>query len=738
MAALPFLAFLGSDRRMKHDIESVGELNDGQPVYRFKYNGDDKTRMGLMAQDVEKDHPEAVKGLGGVKMVDYKRATDAAARQGHADGERVEVTGKAPQGDDFLTKLASTFKDAGDTAVGLGKKAIDSVPTNDTFWVPAIAGLGSMLASPNKTLAGAIGSGLVGGATTYEGMQKQNAAEMKQRFDIAKSVFTGPTLNTTGEWTWGDSRTGEQIPQDEYKRRYDRLVGGGSAPAPQPMPAPTPSGAPTVSDEAKRIVSEPAPKLEPKAPPKPAPMQAEAEPSASGATAPKVEKPTVTQMYARAYEDEAQWQGYPPSMNPRILLPEVAQIDREIKGIDAEVKEANRLAAIAAERSPDQSKNYEAKAARLQAQAAAMRKERDDKAAAAQKSLDAAIAIDRKRAEEEAAATVRRDYEPQITPGGEKASLPPGMVAEAPVVPKPTPEQAAAPKIAEVDNKTGQLTLARPAAPAGGGLIQPNLPPGSKVIEQSPTAKNQNAMDEQFLKDFMEKAPSVSQAKQRYMGLINAFKMFESGSTEGTRAAWAAVAQTFGFPDIAQKIASGDPAGVQWVEKIGPNLVLDTLKAATPRFAQSEFITIQRDGTPSPNKLPDANFEMVKEGLATLNRTDAFMQAWQRASQEEGWRSPSAYYLAWSKANPIDKFMKATERQMGNFAGMPLPPSSEWTPGAIYVVPNNLSSSQSAFFRSRGMKAGDAFQYGGSEAPPDLVIKPIPKRQLYSTPAMGQ
>ena len=58
MAALPFLALL-SDRRSKHDIESVGELDDGQPVYRFKYNGDDETRMGLMAQDVEQDHPEA-------------------------------------------------------------------------------------------------------------------------------------------------------------------------------------------------------------------------------------------------------------------------------------------------------------------------------------------------------------------------------------------------------------------------------------------------------------------------------------------------------------------------------------------------------------------------------------------------------------------------------------------------------------------------------------------------------
>jgi hypothetical protein len=792
MAALPFLALL-SDRRSKHDIESVGELNDGQPVYRFKYNGDDETRMGLMAQDVEKDHPEAVKGLGGMKMVDYHRATDDAARQRHSNGERVlnvdqngdpipvvedaaprgdrmnfapdearlsglaarpvpprdipnNVTERAPVTREEPSRLASFASDVGDFASGLGKKAADA---DSNFWVPAIAGLGSMLASPNKTLAGAIGSGLVGGTGAYTALQKQNADLMKQRFDIAKTVFRGPIMNSNEEWTWEDTRTGEMLLQPEYQRRYRALVGGSSMPVSPPAPtggsdrAPPPvaKGPLSIVDTAKDTTSAPPPRLEPRAAPKPEPKPVP-EPGAT----PDMAKPVVQEggeksmqrLRIEAFEDASNWEGSDPSTDPRILLPEVKVLNGQIKQLEEQAVKQNALATKAAERDPKQAEFYQNKATNLLAQSERLRKERDDKATAAQKAIDGAVQFAVEERKARIAKGVERDFLPEIAPSGEKASLPPGQKMPVATAPTPTEEQAAAPKIAEVDNKTGQLTLARPAAPAGGGLIQPNLPPGSKVIEQSPTAKNQNAMDEQFLKDFMEKAPSVSQAKQRYMGLINAFKMFESGSTEGTRAAWAAVAQTFGFPDIAQKIASGDPAGVQWVEKIGPNLVLDTLKAATPRFAQSEFVTIQRDGTPSPNKLPDANFEMVKEGLATLNRTDAFMQAWQRASQEEGWRSPSAYYLAWSKANPIDKFMKATERQMGNFAGMPLPPSSEWTPGAIYVVPNNLSGSQSAFFRSRGMKAGDAFQYGGSDAPPDLIIRPIPKRQLYSTPAMGQ
>jgi hypothetical protein len=47
--------------------------------------------------------------------------------------------------------------------------------TSENLWVPALAGVGAMLASPNKTLAGAIGSGLVGGTTAYTGLQKQQS-----------------------------------------------------------------------------------------------------------------------------------------------------------------------------------------------------------------------------------------------------------------------------------------------------------------------------------------------------------------------------------------------------------------------------------------------------------------------------------------------------------------------------------------------------------------------------------
>lgn len=72
-----------SDERTKENIEEVGELNDGQPVFRFNYKGGDTPMIGLMAQEVEKVRPEAVREHEGIKFVDYKAATRFAGAGMH-------------------------------------------------------------------------------------------------------------------------------------------------------------------------------------------------------------------------------------------------------------------------------------------------------------------------------------------------------------------------------------------------------------------------------------------------------------------------------------------------------------------------------------------------------------------------------------------------------------------------------------------------------------------------------
>lgn len=74
-----------SDRRAKEDIMPVGELDNGLTVYSYRYKGEpeEMRHIGLMADEVEEDHPEAVGtlppmfgALGGLKYVDYARAVE--------------------------------------------------------------------------------------------------------------------------------------------------------------------------------------------------------------------------------------------------------------------------------------------------------------------------------------------------------------------------------------------------------------------------------------------------------------------------------------------------------------------------------------------------------------------------------------------------------------------------------------------------------------------------------------
>ena len=69
LAAMAAMYF--SDRRTKEDITPIGKLDNGLTVYKFRYKGDPRFTIGVMADEVEQILPEAVGEFNGIKMVNY-------------------------------------------------------------------------------------------------------------------------------------------------------------------------------------------------------------------------------------------------------------------------------------------------------------------------------------------------------------------------------------------------------------------------------------------------------------------------------------------------------------------------------------------------------------------------------------------------------------------------------------------------------------------------------------------
>lgn len=73
-----------SDERAKENLTPIGKTFDGQTIWKYNYSGDPRTQIGLIAQDVEQSHPDAVSERpDGLLQVDYDAALPD---EGFADG----------------------------------------------------------------------------------------------------------------------------------------------------------------------------------------------------------------------------------------------------------------------------------------------------------------------------------------------------------------------------------------------------------------------------------------------------------------------------------------------------------------------------------------------------------------------------------------------------------------------------------------------------------------------------
>lgn len=185
-----------SDERLKENIERVGETDDGQPIYRYNYKGDHRTQIGLLAQDVERSHPDAVGESHGYKTVDYEKATDDAARSGRAYGGGLDVNA-----------FGGAVMQPGSYAGG------GLVSDSD---------LSAILASQAKFL-GPYGQGMVGQGNPY---QAQSSVIPSASLPIPKLVTAGSPPSPRRSGLSQAAETGSTI-SSLYKGGKQALIGSG-------------------------------------------------------------------------------------------------------------------------------------------------------------------------------------------------------------------------------------------------------------------------------------------------------------------------------------------------------------------------------------------------------------------------------------------------------------------------------------------------------------------------------
>lgn len=147
-------AYMMSDERAKDNVIPIGEMFDGTPIYRFNYKGSDKTEVGVMAQDVERRDPDAVaRGPGGLRMVNYDRATAPSAMQG--EFARGGAVGEIP-GSGFMSLMSGDEEGGSRFGGGLLSMMGDPGELRDN---PFAWGLGGMAykAIKGKAEGGAVG-----------------------------------------------------------------------------------------------------------------------------------------------------------------------------------------------------------------------------------------------------------------------------------------------------------------------------------------------------------------------------------------------------------------------------------------------------------------------------------------------------------------------------------------------------------------------------------------------------
>lgn len=78
-STLSDLGYMPSDVRLKTDIKRVGRTDEGLGVYTYRFKAGGPKQMGVLAQEVSRVRPDAVRSAGGVLHVNYGKISPLSA-----------------------------------------------------------------------------------------------------------------------------------------------------------------------------------------------------------------------------------------------------------------------------------------------------------------------------------------------------------------------------------------------------------------------------------------------------------------------------------------------------------------------------------------------------------------------------------------------------------------------------------------------------------------------------------
>jgi hypothetical protein len=211
-------AGLFSDKRLKHDAERVGYTDDGLPIYTFKYNGDNKTQMGVMAQDVEKKHPDAV--------------GEAQASDGHmyktVDYDKLDAKERAYGGGLDVNSMGGAVMEPGAFARGgylggglVGDTEMRSMMTNMKKPLGMYQQAGLYGSTPYQTPYGP-GLGIRGDAVPVPSLVTAGSLKAPPKGAVQEALSTYQTMKGLGDMGSGIYDLGERVAVGRPEMKDDK------------------------------------------------------------------------------------------------------------------------------------------------------------------------------------------------------------------------------------------------------------------------------------------------------------------------------------------------------------------------------------------------------------------------------------------------------------------------------------------------------------------------------------